>query len=146
LNAEQELTALLRVYGRLGWSEGQNESFAYTEVDRAAAIGSGIRGNRWHRVLDKAGVTLLINALSSDHRQYLALGGQGFLLGDGGLNYGLEKIVEIYYTLHLWRGIYLSADLQRIWNPGYNRDRGPVLVPGFRMHLEDAVNFARLRR
>ena len=146
LNAEQELTALWRVYGRLGWSEGQNESFAYTEVDRSASVGSDIRGNRWHRVLDKAGVALLINALSSDHRQYLALGGQGFLLGDGGLNYGLEKIVELYYTLHLWRGIYLSADLQRIWNPGYNRDRGPVLVPAFRMHLEDAVNFARFRR
>jgi high affinity Mn2+ porin len=50
--------------------------------------------------------------------------------------YGRESILEAYYTLQLWRGLYLSADLQRIWNPGYNRDRGPVLVPGVRMHVE----------
>ncbi|HYL91719.1 MAG TPA: carbohydrate porin, partial [Alphaproteobacteria bacterium] len=32
LNFEQELTKTLRGFGRLGWNEGQNESFAYTEV------------------------------------------------------------------------------------------------------------------
>jgi len=26
--------------------------------------------------------------------------------------------------------------LQYIVNPGYNQDRGPVLVPGFRVHVE----------
>jgi high affinity Mn2+ porin len=26
--------------------------------------------------------------------------------------------------------------LQHIVNPGYNRDRGPVLVPSFRAHIE----------
>jgi high affinity Mn2+ porin len=26
--------------------------------------------------------------------------------------------------------------LQHIVNPGYNRDRGPVLVPSFRAHVE----------
>ena len=30
----------------------------------------------------------------------------------------------------------LSFDLQYMVNPGYNRDRGPVIVPGFRLHLE----------
>ena len=30
--------------------------------------------------------------------EILALGGLGFILGDGGLNYGLEKIFETYYT------------------------------------------------
>jgi high affinity Mn2+ porin len=146
LNGEQELTASWRVYGRLGWNEGRNESFAYTEVDKAASVGSDIRGGLWHRTLDKAGAAFLSNALSSEHRQYLAMGGQGFLLGDGGLHYGLEQIVEVYYNLHLWRGISFSADLQRIWNPGYNKDRGPVLVPSFRMHFEDAVSFSRVRR
>jgi high affinity Mn2+ porin len=64
------------------------------------------------------------------------LGGLGFLLGDGRLNYGRENIVETYYTAHVWRGIYTSFDLQHINNPGYNRDRGPVLVPSLRLHLE----------
>jgi len=26
--------------------------------------------------------------------------------------------------------------VQYIVNPAYNRDRGPVIVPGFRLHLE----------
>ncbi|MBV8890835.1 MAG: carbohydrate porin, partial [Acidobacteria bacterium] len=67
---------------------------------------------------------------------YLALGGRGFLLGDGALNYGRENIIEAFYTAHLWRGIFLGPNLQHIDNPGYNRDRGPVWVPGGRVHLE----------
>jgi carbohydrate-selective porin OprB len=57
-------------------------------------------------------------------------------LGDGGLNYGRENIVEAYYNLHVWRGLFSAFDLQHINHPGYNRDRGPVLVPGLRFHLE----------
>ena len=70
-----------------------------------------------------------------------SMGGQGFLLGDGALNYGREKIWETYYNLHIWRGIYVGGDVQRVWNPGYNRDRGPVSVFSLRMHIEDAANF-----
>ena len=44
--------------------------------------------------------------------------------------------IETYYTAHIWRGIYIAPGLQHIVNPGYNRDRGPVLVPSFRLHLE----------
>jgi len=64
------------------------------------------------------------------------LGGLGFLLGDGRLSYGPEEIVECFYTAHLWRGLYASADVQHINNPGYNRVRGPVLVPGARLHVD----------
>jgi hypothetical protein len=38
--------------------------------------------------------------------------------------------------VHLWRGVFGSFDLQHVNNPGYNRDRGPVLVPGIRLHIE----------
>jgi len=47
-----------------------------------------------------------------------------------------ENIVESYYTAHLWRGIYVAPGVQYIVNPGYNRDRGPVVVPTLRLHLE----------
>jgi high affinity Mn2+ porin len=57
-------------------------------------------------------------------------------LGDGGLTYGRENIVEGYYNLHVWRGIFTALDVQHINHPGYNRDRGPVLVPGLRLHFE----------
>jgi high affinity Mn2+ porin len=136
VNAEQGLTNWLTLYGRFGWNDGQNESFAYTEADESVAFGAGASGNRWGRKLDRSGVTLVSNALSADHRRYLALGGKGFLLGDGGLTYRREWIVEGYYTIHLWRGIFAAFDLQQITNPGYNRDRGPVLVPSLRLHLD----------
>lgn len=146
LNAEQELTQDLRVFGRLGWNGGANESFAYTEVDRTALFGGDYRGRLWKRSKDTLGAAFVINGISGDHRRYLALGGLGFLLGDGALNYATERIFEGYYTLHVWRGISFAFDVQQISNPGYNQDRGPVLVPGFRIHIEDSLNAWRVSR
>ncbi len=143
LNAEQELTPLLRAFGRLGWNDGANESFAYTEIDRSAEAGADFRGKPWHRRDDKVGAAFVANGISGDHRRYLALGGDGFILGDGGLNYGLEKIFETYYTAHVWRGISVAADYQHVTDPGYNRDRGPASIVSFRIHIEDAVPFGR---
>ncbi|MHB8499654.1 MAG: carbohydrate porin [Candidatus Acidiferrales bacterium] len=135
-NFEQPLNDWLDVFGRWGWNEGQHESYAYTEVDQTAQIGVGFNGKAWHRKWDRAGVVFVSNGISRDHQEYLALGGDGFLLGDGRLNYGRENIFETYYTLHAWRGIYPAFGLQHINNPGYNRDRGPVLVPTLRLHVE----------
>ena len=136
LNAEQELFADIRVFGRWGWNEGQNESFAYTEVDETIEAGADIGGSEWRRSHDRIGVALVSNGISKLHQAYLRLGGQGFLLGDGSLAYGREDITESYYTAHLWRGLFASADVQYIVNPGYNRARGPVLVPATRVHVD----------
>jgi high affinity Mn2+ porin len=136
VNLEQNLTPNLTAFGRFGWNNGKTESFAYTEVDQTFQGGLAAGGAIWHRTHDRAGVALVTNAIAKDHQLYLALGGLGFLLGDGALNYGRENIVETYYTAHVWRGIYVAPDLQHIQNPGYNRDRGPVLVPSFRGHVE----------
>jgi hypothetical protein len=145
LNMEQELSPLWRAFGRLGWSNGATESFAYTEIDRTAEIGSDFRGKPWHRSEDKVGAAFVVNGLSHDHEEYLALGGLGFILGDGALNYGLEKIFETYYTAHVWRGISFAIDYQHVTNPGYNRDRGPADVISFRLHVEEPVPFERIR-
>jgi len=136
LGVEQPLTKDLKFFGRLGWNEGRHESFAYTEVNATAEIGAGLVGAKWRRANDKTGVAFVSNGISRDHQQYLRRGGMGFLLGDGALTYGRENIVEWYYTAHLWRGFFGSFDLQRITNPGYNRDRGPVLAPSVRLHLD----------
>jgi high affinity Mn2+ porin len=136
VNFEQPLNSWAGLFGRWGWNEGQHESYAYTEVDETLLFGLGANGTRWNRKFDRAGVAFVSNGISHDHQQYLALGGLGFLLGDGRLNYGRENIVEIYYTLHAWRGVYPSAGFQYVSNPGYNRDRGPVVVPTLRLHLE----------
>jgi high affinity Mn2+ porin len=136
LNFEQDLASQFGVFGRLGWSDGRNESFAYTEVDRSLELGAYFRGALWHRRNDRAGAVVTINGISGDHARYLQLGGVGFLLGDGGLTYGDEKIFEAYYTLHTWRGVFLSFDLQHINDPGYNQVRGPIVVPGARLHID----------
>jgi high affinity Mn2+ porin len=135
-NFMHELTRNMRAFGRVGWNEGQNESFAYTEVNQSVELGGDWRAEPWHRPWDKFGLTFMSNAISRAHQNYLALGGQGFLLGDGRLTYARENILEGYYNAHLWRGLYLSPNLQFIVHPGYNQDRGPVLVGGLRLHLE----------
>ncbi len=136
INLEQNLTHYLSAFARFGWDNGRTESFAYTEVDQTFAEGLGADGTWWRRKQDRAGVAFISNAIEKDHQNYLAAGGLGFLLGDGHLNYGRENIFESYYTVHIWRGIYLAPGVQHINNPGYNRDRGPVVVPTFRAHFE----------
>jgi len=136
LNLEQNVAANLTAFARFGWNNGKTESFAYTEIDQTFAFGLGANGPLWRRKHDRAGIAFVSNAISRDHQNYLAVGGYGFILGDGALRYGRENILETYYTAHLWRGLYAAPGLQHIVNPGYNRDRGPVLVPSFRMHAE----------
>jgi high affinity Mn2+ porin len=136
VGVEQPLPMEARVFGRWGWNEPHFESFAYTEVNNSAEIGADYAGRHWKRPTDKVGLAFVTNGLSADHQQYLALGGRGFLLGDGSLRYGREQIFEGYYTTHLWRGLFASADVQHIRNPGYNRDRGPVTVAGARVHID----------
>jgi len=136
LNAEQELTLNLRAFLRVGWNEGQHESYAYTEVDQTVAVGGDYSGRAFSRPNDKLGIAFVSNAIKRDHQNYLRYGGLGFLLGDGNLNYAREDILESYYNLHAWHGIYYALNLQFIDHPGYNKDRGPVLVEAIRMHVD----------
>jgi hypothetical protein len=136
VSVEQAVLDDVRVFGRWGWNEGHHESFAYTEANTSTEVGADLRGSSWSRANDKVGAVVIVNGLSDDHREYLADGGLGFLLGDGRLTYGAERIVEAYYNVRLYRGVSAAFDVQRIVNPGYNEDRGPVLVPSLRLHLE----------
>jgi high affinity Mn2+ porin len=135
-NFEQPVTNWFGFFARWGWNEGQHESFAYTEVDQTWQIGVGGNGARWGRRNDRAGLVFASNGINHEHARYLGYGGLGFLLGDGKLNYGRENIIESYYTLHVWRGLFPALGVQYIVNPGYNRDRGPVIVPTLRLHVE----------
>jgi high affinity Mn2+ porin len=136
LNFEKDFNDEIRLFIRAGWNEGHHESFAYTEVNNTIAFGGDLLGKPWQRPSDKIGLAFVADGISEQHARYLQLGGLGFLLGDGNLNYGHEKIVEGYYSARIVRGIYAALDVQHVTNPGYNRDRGPVFVPGLRLHLE----------
>jgi hypothetical protein len=156
VNEFQELGPFVRVFSRIGWNDGQNESFAYTEVDNTIVVGGDVRGVRWGRPDDRVGLAFVSNGISSVHADYLRHGGIGFLLGDGPgcdtntitkvyacaavdrsyLTYARETIVEQYYNFHVWWGAFVAEDIQFIANPGYNADRGPIWVISLRGHLE----------
>lgn len=124
------------LFARAGWNDGRTESFAYTEVDRTLSGGAQISGVHWNRASDVLGIAMAVNGLSAPHRDYLALGGEGFTLGDGALNYGRERIMEAYYNVAVVNHLTIGPDLQLVHNPGYNRDRGPARFVGMRMHVE----------
>ncbi len=138
LNLEQPLgeEGATGLFARYGWDDGATESFAYTEVDRSLSVGGQLSGKRWHRPEDRVALAFVQNDLAAAHKEYLAAGGIGFLLGDGKLNYGSERIVETYYSYQVAKPLALALDYQFINNPGYNRDRGPVSVLSVRAHLE----------
>ena len=104
------------------------------DADRPGG-GFQLTGSRWRRAADRVGVGLVRHGLSADHRDYLAAGGAGFLLGDGRLRYGPEEIAEVYYRAQLGPYLEASPDVQRVVNPGYNRDRGPATVFGVRLNV-----------
>jgi hypothetical protein len=124
------------LFARLGWSDGRTESFAFTEQDRHLSLGGQLSGAHWGRAEDRLGIGYVLGGLSKDHRDYLAAGGQGFVLGDGHLSYGPERVLEAYYRCEPIKHLQLSPDLQYVDAPGYNRARGPALVVGFRAHAE----------
>ena len=136
LNVEQDLPANFRAFLRTGWNEGKHESFAYTEINSTFAAGADVSGDKWGRKDDRLGSAFEVAGLSPQHREYLALGGLGFILGDGRLNYGHEAISETYYTAHVVSGLYMALQLSVVNKPGFNQDRGPVVVPGVRAHVD----------
>ncbi len=136
LNFEQEITSDIGVFSRLGWNDGRTESFAFTAIDRLAQGGVSVTGTRWHRHFDTVASGFTASGLSSVHAQYLAAGGLDFLIGDGRLNYGPEYVWESYYSFRVAPGFFTSFDAQRIANPAYNQDRGPLWALSLRLHIE----------
>ena len=136
LNAEQQVVEDVGLFARASWNDGQSEILSFTDVDRGLSGGVSIKGGRWGRPNDTFGLGGAVNGLSEAHRDFLAAGGNGLLIGDGMLNYRLEKILETYYAFALGHGVTFTADYQWINNPAYNADRGPVSVFSGRVHAE----------
>ena len=137
LNLEQQLTADVGIFARLGDAGGNVETYEFTDIDRTASVGVSVSGAPWRRSGDTLGVAGVVNALSRDRRQYLAAGGLGILIGDGKLPHaGHEDILETYYELAAASAVHVTLDYQWVGNPAYNRDRGPVSVFAVRIHVQ----------
>ena len=88
------------------------------------------------RPADTLGFGGAVNGLSAAHRDYLAAGGLGLLIGDGRLTYRPERILETFYAFAMNSNFTFTADYQLIVNPAYNADRGPVSIFSGRLHGE----------
>ncbi|HLG87525.1 MAG TPA: carbohydrate porin [Alphaproteobacteria bacterium] len=137
LNLEQQLTDGLGLFARASINDGRKEAYEFTEINRSISAGLSLKGDRWARPDDTVGLAAVVNGLSNPALAYLRGGGLGILIGDGRLDhYGLEKIIETYYSARVVEGVAISIDYQYLSNPAYNADRGPVSVLGFRFHAE----------
>jgi high affinity Mn2+ porin len=137
ISADQYLTNDFGVFAKASYNDGKTETWAFTEIDRSLSLGAVLKGTSWSRKDDELGLAFVGNGISKDHKDYLAAGGYGFIIGDGQLNYSPELIAEVYYKLNAYQHkLWLSPDYQFIANPAYNRDRGPVNVFSLRAHVE----------
>ena len=95
LNLEQPIAdeGETGLFVRLGWADGSNSAWSYTDVDRIVSAGIQISGRKWGRTQDRLDFALALQGLSKVHRDYLADGGIGLDIGDGKLNYGSERSI-----------------------------------------------------
>jgi carbohydrate-selective porin OprB len=135
-NLEQEISRDAGFFVRLGWNDGKTQDFAFTAIDRLASGGVSVKGTSWKRKDDVAATSFTASGISGVHAVYLARGGLDFLIGDGKLNYAPEYVWESYYSARLIGGFFATFDLQRVANPAFNQDRGPVWVESIRLHME----------
>lgn len=136
VNLEQELGGGAGLFFRGSWNDGKNEAWAYAEIERSVTAGVLWKGLVRGRPDDETGAAIVVNGLSGDHRDYLAAGGYGFMIGDGRLAYAVETIPEVYYQALIVPHLWLAAGYQFVANPAYNSDRGPVHVFSARLHAE----------
>lgn len=136
VDAEQQVVDDLGLFVRTMKSDGRTETYAFTESDSSFTAGLSLKGARWSRGKDVVGLALGVDAISPAHRELLERGGLTAFLGDGRLRYGAERVAELYYGANLGAGFALTADVQRVANPGYNRDRGPAAFYALRLHWE----------
>jgi high affinity Mn2+ porin len=136
LNAEQEISKNIGVFSRVGWNDGHNEAWMYTDADHSGSFGISAKGDAWRRSGDSAGLGGVLSGISKVNQQYLEAGGTGILDGDGNLNYGREFAMETYYDHTFPKKIHWALDYQFVANPAFNRDRGPVSIFGTRIHWQ----------
>jgi high affinity Mn2+ porin len=136
INVEQSVSDDVAVFGRWSWNDGKNEIGVFTDIDQSLSLGTVITGKRWGRPDDKIGIAAAINGISVDHRNYLAVGGLGILIGDSRLNYRPESIIETFYAMKVSPGLILTFDYQFMVNPAHNADRGPISIFSGRLHGE----------
>lgn len=133
---EQYVTQDIGVFSRAMISDGKEEVDAYTSTDRSLAFGVLAKGASWLRPRDLAGLGVGLGWISKAHADYLQLGGIDGFVGDGRINPAAETALDAFYSFNVHKVFWLSGDYQRITNPGFNSDRGPVNIFSIKVHGE----------
>ena len=136
VSLEQNVSANVGVFARYSWNNGVTEGYSFTDVNDSVLVGVSLKGTGWSRPDDVLGLAYASNGISNANRNYLKAGGNNFFCGDGNLNYQREGIFEIYYSAKVNKTFWATLDYQRIQNPCFNADRGPVNVYSLRVHFE----------
>jgi carbohydrate-selective porin OprB len=137
INLEQHLIADdIGVFLRAMYSDGRTEVDAFDPADSDLSFGFLAKGSIWHRKFDSTGIGFAAAWISGIHAQYLAMGGVDGFVGDGHLHQAAESVIDVFYSFNLFKALWLTADYQHLWNPGFNADRGPVEILGGRVHAE----------
>jgi high affinity Mn2+ porin len=136
LNWEQELTKNVGLFSRLGWNDGHEEAWVFTDANWSASLGTSLKGEPWHRPDDVVGIAGIASGASPEQQRFLEAGGTGILDGDGALSYAPEGVLESYYDAKVGKNLRLAFDYQFVANPAFNTDRGPVSIFALRLHYE----------
>jgi high affinity Mn2+ porin len=136
LNWEQEVAKNTGLFSRLGWNDGHNESWTFSDANWSASLGVSVKGEAWRRPDDAFGLAGIVSGASRDNQRFLEAGGVDLTDGDGALSYCPEKVVEVYYNFQIWKTVHATLDYQFVTDPAFNRDRGPVSIFGARLHWD----------
>jgi high affinity Mn2+ porin len=135
-NFEQPFNEWFGIFGRWGWNEGRHESYAYTEVDNTVELGVGASGGAgaenstvpeslWFRTVFREIIRNIWRWAATAFCWVMAVS----ITGEKRLRKPITRCI-------FGAGFTHRLGCQHINNPGYNRDRGPVIVPSLRLHLE----------
>jgi carbohydrate-selective porin OprB len=133
---EQYVARDIGVFSRAMISDGKTEVDAYTSADRSFSFGALAKGTAWSRPKDLTGAGLIFSWISKSHADYLALGGIDGFVGDGRIDPAAESALELFYSFNFRKYFWLAGDYQRVVNPAFNADRGPVNIFSIKIHGE----------
>lgn len=135
VNVEQSFTDSLGGYLRAGCRSPNEEEFDFTDDTCSVSVGLALTGKLWNRPDDTFRLGGVVNTLSKEGVQYFNAGGMGIVIGDGKLPHPApEGVVETSYTIQWAKCLNGTLDFQLVDNPAFNSDRGPIPIPGIRIH------------
>ena len=127
LNWEQEIAKDVGMFSRLGWNDGHEETWTFTDANWTASLGVSVNGETWRRPDDTFGLAGIVSGASRNNQEFLEAGGLDMLDGDGALTYGPEKVLETYYDAKIWKTVHAALDYQFVADPAFNQRSRPGL-------------------